>query len=58
MPSFGKQKGIELLQQSLEIALKNSYHEHVARVYSNLGTNSLVLKNYEFANKILGEGIR
>jgi tetratricopeptide (TPR) repeat protein len=26
-----KQKGIELLQQSLEIALKNSFHEHAAR---------------------------
>ena len=38
LPS-SKQKGIELLQQSLEIALKNSFHEHAARAYSNLGSN-------------------
>ncbi len=34
---LSRKKGIEFLQQSLEIALKNSYHEHAARAYTNLG---------------------
>ena len=52
------QKGIELLQQSLEIALNNSLHEHAARAYSNLGSNALRMKNYALAEKTLNEGIR
>ena len=53
-----KQKGIELLQQSLQIALKNCYHEHVARAYTNLGHNALLMKDHEFAKEILDAGIR
>jgi DNA-binding CsgD family transcriptional regulator len=52
-----RQKGIELLQQSLEIALKNSFHEHSARAYSNLSCNAVNLKDYGLAKKILDEGI-
>jgi DNA-binding CsgD family transcriptional regulator len=52
-----QQEGIECLHQSLDIALKNSYHEHAARAYSNMGSNYLILKDYEFAKKILDEGI-
>ncbi|MGE5106201.1 MAG: AAA family ATPase [Sphingobacteriales bacterium] len=52
------QKGIELLQQSLAIALKNSYHEHVARAYTNLGYNGVSMKDYAFAEKALEAGIR
>jgi DNA-binding CsgD family transcriptional regulator/GTPase SAR1 family protein len=55
--SASEQKGIEMLQQSLEIALKNSFHEHAARAYSNLGSNALKMKNYLFSKKILEEGI-
>ncbi len=57
MPASG-QKGIELLQQSLEIALRRSFHEHAARAYSNMGSNALKMKNYAFAKKILDEGIK
>jgi hypothetical protein len=39
-----RQKGFELLQQSLEIALQNSYHEHAARAYTKLGYNGIVIK--------------
>jgi tetratricopeptide (TPR) repeat protein len=46
-----KQKGIELLQESLVTALKNSFHEHAARAYSNLGCNTVKLKDYVFAKK-------
>jgi len=52
------QEGIDHLQQSLKIALEKSYHEHAARAYSNMGGNYLVLKDYEFAKKILDEGIQ
>jgi DNA-binding CsgD family transcriptional regulator/tetratricopeptide (TPR) repeat protein len=57
LPS-SKQKGIGLLQESLAIALKNSFHEHAARAYSNLGCNVSKLKDYVFAKKILDEGIQ
>jgi DNA-binding CsgD family transcriptional regulator len=53
-----KQKGVELLQESLAIALRNSFHEHAARAYSNLGSNGVKMKDYGFAKKILDEGIR
>lgn len=52
------QKGIALLQQSLGIALKNSFHEHVARAYTALGCNSVTVKDYSFAKKTLEEGIQ
>ena len=53
-----RERGVELLQQSLEIALKNSFHEHAARAYSNLGSIAVKLKDYVFAKKILDEGIQ
>lgn len=53
-----KQQGIELLQQSLQIALKNAFHEHAARAYSNLASNGVEIKDYSFAKKILNEGIQ
>jgi DNA-binding CsgD family transcriptional regulator len=56
--AISRQEGIELLQQSLEIALKNSFHEHAARAYSNLGSNAVKLKDYEMAKKILDAGIQ
>jgi DNA-binding CsgD family transcriptional regulator len=51
------QNGIELFQQSLEIALENSYHEHGARIYMTLGANLVSLKEYEQAKKALDTGI-
>ena len=53
-----EEKGIDLLEQSLSIALKNSFHEHAARAYSNLGSNALKLKKYAFAEQTLDEGIK
>ncbi|HXB95326.1 MAG TPA: AAA family ATPase, partial [Puia sp.] len=52
-----KQKGIDLLRQSLKIALKNAYHEHAARAYTNLVNSSVRIKDYPFAGKILEEGL-
>ena len=53
-----RERGVELLQQSLEIALKNSFHEHAARAYSNLGSIAVKQKDYVLAKKILDEGIQ
>ncbi len=53
-----KQQGVSLLQESLAIALKNSFHEHAARAYSNLGSIGVKLKDYAFAKQILDEGIQ
>jgi ATP/maltotriose-dependent transcriptional regulator MalT len=53
-----KQKGFDLLQQSLEIALKYSYHEHAARAYTNLGCNAVDLKEFAFAKRTLEAGIQ
>ncbi|HEY5773645.1 MAG TPA: AAA family ATPase, partial [Chitinophagaceae bacterium] len=52
-----RQKGIELLQESLKIALKNSYHEHVARAYTNIGHNGLLIKDFGFAKEALDAGL-
>ena len=53
-----RQKGIESLQHSLELALKNSYHDHAGRAYTNLGSISMRLKNYGFARQVLDDGIK
>ncbi|HEV8272941.1 MAG TPA: LuxR C-terminal-related transcriptional regulator [Chitinophagaceae bacterium] len=53
-----RQKGFELLQQSLEIALKNSHEDNALRAYINMGSNAVVMKDFLFAKKILNEGIQ
>ncbi|HVS98681.1 MAG TPA: response regulator transcription factor, partial [Puia sp.] len=53
-----KQKGIDLLQQSLDIALTNGFQEHAARAYTNLGSDSVRIKDYPFAAKVIEEGLR
>lgn len=57
MPA-SRQKGRELLEQSLDIALKNSYHEHAARAFTNLSYSALVIKDYAMARKYTDAGIR
>lgn len=50
-------KGIALLQQCLEIALKNGYYEHAAATYANLAGTALRIKKYELASRTLEAGI-
>ncbi|HZY37020.1 MAG TPA: AAA family ATPase, partial [Mucilaginibacter sp.] len=52
-----RREGIDLLEQSLSIALKNAYHEHAARVYAILGANGVTIKDYDMAKTALAEGI-
>lgn len=53
-----RRKGNEFLQKSLDIALRNSYQEHVARAYTNLGSSAVVMKDFVFAKQILEKGIQ
>jgi DNA-binding CsgD family transcriptional regulator/tetratricopeptide (TPR) repeat protein len=53
-----KEQGIKLLEQSLEIALRNSYHEHAARAYTNIAHNGVLIRDYDFAKKALDVGIQ
>jgi DNA-binding CsgD family transcriptional regulator len=50
-------RGKTLLEQSLDIALKNDFQEHVARAYTNLGSKTVSLKAYDLARNYLNEGI-
>jgi len=50
-------EGIELVQQSLQMAYKNSFHDHVARAYCNLAGTSYTMKTFSMAAKFLDEGI-
>lgn len=52
-----EQKGIAMLQQSLEIASQHAYHEHAACAYGNLAISSIRIKNYTHADLVLEEGI-
>jgi DNA-binding CsgD family transcriptional regulator/tetratricopeptide (TPR) repeat protein len=51
-------QGRALLQESLVIALKHGYQEHVARAYTNLASKSIILKDYANARHHLDDGIR
>jgi len=52
-----KEAGKILLMQSLDIALKNSFHEYAARAYSNIIFQSVEGKDYDLANRFLQDGI-
>ena len=56
--SSSRLKGISLLQQSLAIALNNSYEDQVVRAYINLGSNAVVMRDYEIAKTNLELGIQ
>jgi ATP/maltotriose-dependent transcriptional regulator MalT len=51
------EKGKEMLMMSLDIAIKNSFHEHAARSYSNISSIYLLFKEYELAKQVLKDGI-
>ncbi|MFT3827867.1 MAG: AAA family ATPase [Chitinophagaceae bacterium] len=50
--------GLSQLEQSLDIGLRYSYHEHVARAYTNLGSKTLALKLYRISKDYLDKGIQ
>lgn len=52
-----KKEGQKLLEESLQIALHNSFQEHVARAYTNFVSNSVSSKDYDQAERYLQEGL-
>jgi DNA-binding CsgD family transcriptional regulator len=56
IPSSEK-AGIAMLQESLAMALKNGFHEHAARAYTNLASGSVKIKNFALAGKAMQEGL-
>lgn len=49
--------GEKMLQQSLELALQNGFHDHAGRAYSCLSCSALLAKDYAAAEKYFEEGI-
>ncbi|HET6253639.1 MAG TPA: AAA family ATPase [Puia sp.] len=56
VPAY-RQKGLDLLKRSLDIALRRHFHEHAARAYTNMASNAIQLKDYTLGAKVLNEGI-
>jgi len=57
IPAY-RQKGVELLQRSLELALKHGYHELAAQAYTSLSNGGIKIKDYAFSAGILAQGIQ
>jgi DNA-binding CsgD family transcriptional regulator len=53
-----REEALRQLQESLEISLKNSYHEHAARAYTNQGSYAIEIREFAFAKKVLETGIQ
>ncbi len=49
--------GRATLERSLQLAQAHELHEHVARVYSNLGSEAVRLRDYASALRYLNDGI-
>ncbi|RBP51129.1 helix-turn-helix transcriptional regulator [Arenicella xantha] len=53
----GNEEGKTLLLSSLELALAHGFHEHAARVYTNLSDYAMRYHHLEFGEHIISEGI-
>lgn len=49
--------GVDLLEQSLALALEHGFHEHAARVYTNLSCYAVDFRQFELADRIINSGI-
>jgi len=49
--------GKNFLMESLDLALKHSFHEQAARAYSNIIYKAIETKDYDLAEKVLQESI-
>lgn len=50
-------EGLELLRQSLSLALQHSFQDYAGMAYTNLGYNGLVVKDYALAKEAVAYGI-
>lgn len=53
----GDTAGRAKLEESLRLALAHDYHEHAARVYTNLGEWAVISRRFKLAEHVLTEGI-
>ncbi|MEO0467339.1 MAG: AAA family ATPase [Pseudomonadota bacterium] len=53
----GNEAGLDLLLDSLNIALRHDLHEHVARVYTNLAEYAVEFRRFDLAEDVLTEGL-
>src|SRR5262249_16999928 len=51
------EKGMELLQQSLDIALKINCQEHAGRTFTNLVCGAIEMRKYSDGKKFIDEGL-
>jgi len=49
--------GIAELQESLSLSLKHGFHEHAARVYTNLSEYAVEFRDFGLAEQMLSDGI-
>lgn len=49
--------GVSMLRESLALALEGGFHEHAARVYTNLSCYAVDFRRFDLADEILNEGI-
>jgi DNA-binding CsgD family transcriptional regulator/tetratricopeptide (TPR) repeat protein len=57
MFSNGNLEGKALLQESLELALSNGFHEQAARAYTNFSESALNNREFALAERLFAEGI-
>ncbi|NNL88563.1 MAG: AAA family ATPase [Marinicaulis sp.] len=53
----GDSSGVDLLEVSLSLALEHGYHEHAARVFTNLSEYGVEFKNFDLAERTISEGV-
>lgn len=49
--------GLEDLKASLTLALEHGFHEHVARVYTNLAEYGVEFRDFKLAEQVIADGI-
>ena len=50
-------RGIEELEESLNLSLAHGFHEHAARVYTNLAEYAVEFRDFDLAERVLSDGI-
>lgn len=53
----GNDEGVAMLEDSLALAREYGFHEHAARVYTNLACYAVDFRRFELADRIANEGI-
>ena len=52
-----ERRGLDWLEESLELALERDLHEHAARVYTNLSEYAVLARRFDLADRTLQRGI-